>query len=240
VPVSGLLDLARRRGLTVETVDVRTSGDTAGPRDRVVGYGAWAFYEPSGETVAEDDEAAAIRAHAGILRETALSSILHGLEHGAPAPVSASDFAPLLRAPGASFVTLTRNGELRGCIGSPQAHRPLIEDVAHNAFASAFRDPRFPPLADEEIEGLAVKISVLTPPRPMTYDGEADLLGQLRPGIDGLIIDDRGRRALFLPSVWDSLRTPQEFLSYLKRKAGLAPTHWSDAFTAQRFTAVEI
>ena len=118
--------------------------------------------------------------------------------------------------------------------------RPLIVDVVQHAFNAAFRDWRFPRLHVLELAGLALSVSVLTPPVPMRFDGEADLLAQLRPGIDGLIIEDAGRRSLFLPSVWEEIRDPRQFLKTLKLKAGLAAEHFSRTFTARRFRSIEV
>lgn len=231
-PLAGLLLTAKRRGLRIERLDLRNSGDTAGPRDRVVGYGAWALYET-------DDEAEAIRSLGPTLLDLAWGSIRHGLAHGKPAPVPA-ERAGRLSHPGAAFVTLTRGGQLRGCIGSPLAWRSLAEDIVDNAFKAAFSDPRFPPLAESELDGLALSVSVLTPPVAMRFADEADLLGQLRPRRDGLIIEDGARRALFLPAVWEQLPDPRSFLAHLKQKAGLKVGHWSATFRASRFEAIEI
>jgi MEMO1 family protein len=147
---------------------------------------------------------------------------------------------PLLAAPGAAFVTLRRHGALRGCIGSAVASRPLIVDVAQHAFNAAFRDWRFPRLDLLELEGMALSVSVLTPPTPMRFTDEADLLAQLRPDMDGLIIEDTGRRALFLPSVWEELPDPRAFLTLLKLKAGLPADYFSPRFVASRFRAIEV
>jgi len=230
--LAGLLLTAQRRGLRIERLDLRNSGDTAGPRDRVVGYGAWALYEA-------DDEAQAIRALGPTLLDLAWGSIRHGLEHRRPAPAP-SERPGRLAQPGAVFVTLTRDGALRGCIGSPLAWRPLAEDIVDNAFKAAFGDPRFPPLEPRELEGLALSVSVLTPPEPIDFTDEADLLAQLRPRRDGLIIEDKGARALFLPAVWEQLPDPHAFLAHLKQKAGLKLRHWSPHFRASRFEAIEI
>jgi AmmeMemoRadiSam system protein B/AmmeMemoRadiSam system protein A len=237
LPIRGLLTVAKRRGLHVETLDLRNSGDTAGPHDRVVGYGAWAFTAPA--DTAEDSPEAALRRHAATLLDIARANIEAMLANGRPAPVP-PDLPPLLRQNGASFVTLRRNGDLHGCIGSALAWRPLAGDVADNAIKAAFADPRFAPLTVAELDGLDISVSVLTPPQPMTITGEADLLAQLRPGQDGLIIAEGQRSALFLPSVWEVLPDPAEFLAQLKRKAGLRPDHWSSHLTAQRFSAVEL
>ncbi len=128
---------------------------------------------------------------------------------------------PRLAEPGAAFVTLRRNGRLRGCIGSILPRRPLIEDVIQNARAAAFRDPRFPPLRAGELEGLDVEVSVLSAPAPLPYADEADLRRKIRPGVDGVILRLDGRQATFLPTVWEQLPDFSAFFSHLCRKAGL-------------------
>ena len=150
------------------------------------------------------------------------------------------EFAPELQAEGAAFVTLKRTGALRGCIGSPRAWRPLIEDVADNAFRAAFRDPRFPPLSPSERAGLEISLSILGPPEEIAFASEEELIAALRPGEDGVILEEGKRRGLFLPAVWESLPEPAEFLRHLKRKAGLPPDHWSDSLRAFRFPAIAI
>ena len=241
VPTRGLLLEARRRGMAIERLDLRNSGDTAGPRDRVVGYGAWALYEPWQLHTAADPEHAAIQAIAPLLLEIVRGAILFGFNTGQAPQVTVNDgLPPLLAAPGAAFVTLRRNGALRGCIGSPVAWRPLIDDVAQHAFNAAFKDPRFPALHLLELQGLALSVSVLTPPAPMTFTGESDLLAQLRPGIDGLIIEDSNRRSLFLPSVWEEIPDKRQFLTALRLKAGMPADHFSPGFRAQRFRSIEV
>ena len=240
-PVGGILAMARRRGLEVSTVDLRNSGDTAGTKDRVVGYGSWVFVER--EKTGGDDFAAKTRAlladHGNTLVHLAAASIDYGLERGRPPIVDLNQSAPILRENGASFVTLKRDGKLRGCIGSSAASKPLVRDVSEHAYAAAFQDPRFPPLQASERDGLSLSVSVLSAPSPMTFSDENDLLTALKPHVDGLIIADGGRRALFLPSVWEQLPQPQVFLSHLKQKAGLSAGHWSDGLKAWRFIAEE-
>jgi AmmeMemoRadiSam system protein B/AmmeMemoRadiSam system protein A len=238
VPTRGLLRVARRRRMAIERLDLRNSGDTAGPRDRVVGYGAWALYETA---AAEDPERAAIEALGSTLIELVRGGIVVGLDTGQPAQVVPNPpLPPVLAAPGAAFVTLRRSGRLRGCIGSPIARRPLVVDVVDHAFNAAFRDPRFPKLHALELVGLELSVSVLTPPEPMRFDDEAHLLAQLRPSVDGLIIEDAGRRSLYLPSVWHEISDRREFLRTLKLKAGLAVEHFSSSFTALRFRSIEV
>ena len=147
--------------------------------------------------------------------------------------------APRLRAPGAAFVTLKLDGRLRGCIGSLTPHQPLILDVAHNAHAAAFEDPRFAPVEAEQSPRLELHLSVLGPTAPLPVRDEAGLLGELRPGVDGLILHAGRQRATFLPSVWEELADPAEFLMHLKLKAGQAPGAWSEAWRFERYEVEE-
>lgn len=169
------------------------------------------------------------------LLRLALASIRHGLTDGRPARPHLDAYPPLLHEPRAAFVTLHRAGALRGCIGSLEAEQPLVLEVADKAFAAAFRDPRFPALQAGELTDLALDISVLSPPEPLPVASEAELLKALRPGRDGLILSERGRRATFLPSVWEQLPQPADFLAHLKRKAGLAANHWSEDLRLERY-----
>jgi hypothetical protein len=126
---------------------------------------------------------------------------------------------------------------LRGCIGSPEAWRPLAADVVANANRAAFHDPRFGPLQKNETQALDLHISVLSPSQPFAFADQADFFAKLVPGTDGLIIEDCGHRALFLPSVWDQLPDPHQFVAHLMVKAGLPQDHWSETFKAWRFIA---
>lgn len=198
------------------------------------------------ERLAPDEECPAgatrrmLERHGPTLLSLAAASIRHGLDHRRALPVDIDRFDPELRADGACFVTLKCAGDLRGCVGSPQARRPLVEDVACNAFAAAFRDDRFTEVAAWELTDIAVSLSVLSPREPIPSVSEADLLSRLRPGIDGLIIQAGDRRALFLPQVWASLPRAESFLAHLKAKAGLSQTHWSADMQAWRFTAESV
>lgn len=142
---------------------------------------------------------------------------------------------PALALPGATFVTLTRNGELRGCIGSLEARRALRDDVQQNALAAAFGDPRFEPVTAAEWPGLRVEVSLLGTPQTLPVKDRTELLRLLRPGIDGLIVQDGSRRATFLPQVWEQLPSPGQFLARLLQKAGLPADHWSPTLRCQRY-----
>ena len=142
---------------------------------------------------------------------------------------------PALLQPGASFVTLTQRGDLRGCMGTLEAHRPLADDVRHNAVASALRDPRFTPLTRDEFGYTRVEVSVLSNAAPLAFADEADALAQLRPEVDGIILECDWHRATFLPQVWEQLPDPREFLGHLKRKAGLPAHYWSERMRLSRY-----
>ncbi|WP_407341581.1 AmmeMemoRadiSam system protein A [Pengzhenrongella phosphoraccumulans] len=139
--------------------------------------------------------------------------------------------------PGATFVTLTENGRLRGCIGSLAARRPVLDDVRVNAVAAATRDPRFAPMTPDELGVVAIEVSVLTPPRPLRVSGLREACAALRPGVDGVILTTRaGRRASFLPQMWRSMPDPAQFLWHLSLKAGVAPGVWHEGMTLQTYT----
>ncbi len=178
-------------------------------------------------------------AQRAVLLRVARDSIAHGFEHGRPLRVDVSKFDPELQREGASFVTLKKHGQLRGCIGALSAYQPLVQDVAEHAYAAAFSDPRFPPLTPEEFPDIEISVSVLGAPEPMAVRDEDDLLRQLEPGRDGLILEDGPYRATFLPSVWESLPNAREFVRQLKRKAGLPPDYWSDTLRVSRYRTEE-
>ncbi|MDR1057636.1 MAG: AmmeMemoRadiSam system protein A [Coxiellaceae bacterium] len=164
-------------------------------------------------------------------------AIKFGLEKHQILLLKIEDYPKKLRLFGASFVTLEINKQLRGCIGTLEAYQPLIQDVAQNAYAAAFRDPRFSPLTSEEYSKITKHISVLSKPSPISFKSEEDLLEQIRLGIDGLILTDQGgHRSTFLPAIWESLPKPKLFLQHLKLKAELSPEYWSTTLTIERYT----
>jgi AmmeMemoRadiSam system protein A len=168
-------------------------------------------------------------------------AIRHGLVHGHHLPVALESYSAGLRSPGSSFVTLKSGGELRGCVGSLEAGQPLAADVAKNAHAAAFNDPRFRPLTGAEYSRLSVSIALLSPAVVLECVSEAELVAALRPGIDGLILTEgHTHRATFLPAVWQSLSEPEEFVRQLKIKAGLAPHYWSATLCFMRYTTETI
>ncbi len=171
-----------------------------------------------------------------ILLDVARQSIRYTLAHGDRMPLVADDYPERLREKRATFVTLHLDGQLRGCIGSLEAYQPLVLDVARNAHAAAFTDPRFLPVTAAEFERLEIHISILNPAQEMQFDSQKDLIGQLRPGIDGLIIQAGNHKGTFLPSVWEQLSEPEHFLAHLKLKAGMPLEYWSPTLRVWRYT----
>lgn len=175
-----------------------------------------------------------------LLVKIARDSIQHGLQHGKALPINASDYPAELLVSRAVFVTLTIEGELRGCIGCLEANDSLIANVAKYAFLAAFRDSRFSELSRSEFPALEIHISILSPVEPMEFSSEEDLISKIRPGIDGLLLQDGMYRGTFLPSVWEDLADPRIFLKRLKGKAGLPADHWSASLKISRYTVSSI
>lgn len=152
---------------------------------------------------------------------------------------SVNENQPWLHDKGASFVTLSMNQHLRGCIGSLEAHRPLLLDVKANAYAAAFRDPRFSPLTIAELDTTEIEISLLSPQQPLSFKNEAEALAQLRPQIDGVVFKYGRYRSTFLPQVWEQLTDATTFMTHLKHKAGLHPEFWHDDVELYRYTVTK-
>jgi AmmeMemoRadiSam system protein B/AmmeMemoRadiSam system protein A len=237
--IAGLSLVARRRALRVRVLDLRTSGDTAGPRDEVVGYGAFAYEEGPEQTRPDDAQRPSDRGARllGVAR-AALEEAL-GVPGAHPEPPRADE--RWLRAPGATFVTLRRreDGALHGCIGSLEARRPLYDDVCDNAVAAALRDPRAPAIGPADAASLRVEVSVLSPLERVYVRSRDELLAALEPHAHGWVLAHGGRRGTFLPQVWDSLPDPRRFLHELERKAGLPHGFWSPDLEAYRYRVDE-
>jgi len=174
--------------------------------------------------------------HRLTLLEIADQSLHYCIQYGRPYPVQPQQYPLPLQEQHACFVTLRKAGDLRGCIGSLEARQSLVENVAVNACAAGCRDPRFPALGASELKQLDIQISVLSPSEPLQFDSEAGLLKQIRPKVDGLILQEGDRRGTFLPSVWESLPEPELFLRHLKVKAGLPEDYWSPSIQVWRYT----
>ena len=209
-PLNGLLSFSKQKNLSLKLLASCNSGDTAGGKDRVVGYSSFGLYE-GGEVPLEDAGKALLQLARGAIEHQLLGKTKAQL-----------DFA-WLRQAGATFVTLTKGDALRGCIGSLEPTRALGEDVAQNALAAALRDPRFPAMSADEWPQCRVEVSLLSTSKPLRFADEADLLSQIVAGEDGLILEADGRRATFLPQVWEDIADKKLFLAHLLKKAGLPP-----------------
>ena len=232
----GFLDEAHleEHRLTIETVNVKNSGDTAGNKGRVVGYGTWHVTEESKQNIDKWT-----LADKQTLLQLAREAIRSPLEDGKNFNTDLNLFPERLKKERATFVTLDMAGKLRGCIGSLQAHRPLVLDVTKNAQAAAFQDPRFSGLSHEEYQQIDIHISILSQPRRLAASSIEDLVGKLRPGVDGLIIKEGSRQATYLPSVWQQIRDPRQFITELRAKAGLDSQGWQNTevftYTTEEF-----
>lgn len=227
VGVCGLVKFTKERGFSLIRIGMLNSGDITGDNSSVVGYGSWLLYE--------DDKNVFIKKYlSDYVIDICKKSILSGLNKE---PLPKFEKIPaIFNQLGACFVTLEKNGNLRGCIGSIIAHKPLIDDLIKNAQNSAFSDTRFQPLKQEEFEDLSIDVSLLSSPVKLEFKDEVDLLAKIRPFVDGIIIKDKGYQAVYLPSVWEQLPEKELFLNSLKIKAGMPPKHFSDTFEAFKFT----
>ncbi|MBR6127710.1 AmmeMemoRadiSam system protein B, partial [bacterium] len=226
--IMGLVDFASKNGYSMIRAEMYNSGDISEDKSRVVGYGSWYLYEGSKNDYISNN-------YSKYLIETAKSSILSEIngEQYEPECVPSA-----LHELGASFVTIKKEGALRGCIGSIYPTRPLILDVIDNAKNAAFQDPRFNPLSAEEWNNIDISISLLSAPERIKFKDEKDLLSKIYPY--GIILIERSRRAVYLPVVWEQLPDREIFLNSLKEKAGLPPNYFSPYLEAYRFDAMYI
>lgn len=238
--LNGLLYLAESYHLRVEQLGYSHSGHTGGPQDRVVGYGAFAVELPEGFDLSERLQLSA-RDKQRLLklaRESIASALGQTEAKGFDGRSDFETWPAHLMFHGASFVSLHIDSQLRGCIGSLEAHEPLVENIKQNSVKAAFSDPRFPPLTPEELDQLEIEISVLTSPEALICDSEQDCIRQLTPNVDGVILESGRHRATFLPLVWRSLSEPEVFIKHLKQKAGLPLDAWPDDMRVWKYRAV--
>jgi AmmeMemoRadiSam system protein A len=206
------------------------SGDTAGSKDKVVGYAAIAFF--GDPTMKENSSSGNFTEDQGqLLVKLARQTISRKLGRDIPSsePLQAALASDIYQQQRGTFVTLKKKGQLRGCIGSLAAYQPLAEGVRQNAVNAAFHDPRFRPLSIDELDEVEVEISILTDPKPLVYEDSEDLIKKLRVHVDGVILRKGSASATFLPQVWEQLPDPRQFLSHLCQKAGLAKDAWITA-----------
>ena len=229
VGILGLVKFANKNNFSLIRIDMTNSAAETQDKSSVVGYGCWFLFEGEKNNFLKEY-------YSDLIKELCRLSIKSRLQQ----MHEKVNYPLVLDEPGACFVTLETEGTLRGCIGSIIAYRSLIEDLLANAQKAAFSDPRFKPVTNEEFEKLDIAVSILSSPKAIKFENEEDLLNQLEPDIDGLIIKDGKYQAVFLPSVWEQLPDKKEFLNALKLKAGLPAEHFSKTFEAYRFATVYI
>ena len=238
-PLNGLLQVLKDKALKVEEVEVKNSGDTAGSKDKVVGYGAYVVVDPTSINLRPANHDELSLAWRQRLLQVAREAVLHPLTSQEKYHIELSHFPERFRETRATFVTLNTDNQLRGCIGSLIAHQPLVADVAANAQSAAFKDPRFKAVILSEYQDIDFHISVLSVPEKLNITSRKELIRDLRPGIDGLILEENGRKATYLPSVWQQLPNPENFVAELRLKAGLTANDWSMDTTVHRYTTEE-
>jgi MEMO1 family protein len=226
--VQTLIEIARRKHWKTRLLDYRNSGDTSGDKQRVVGYAAIAFFAPEGAASGHSARSHATqftRHERRLLLELARKSVVAAVT-GGEAP-KADDVPAKFRARRACFVTLTKNGRLRGCIGSIFPVEPLYEDVSRRARSAAIEDTRFPPVRADELKKIEIEVSVLTVPKRLAFTSPKDLLAKLRPGVDGVVLRVGNRQATYLPQVWEQIPDKRNFMNELAEKAGLSADAWT-------------
>lgn len=230
LPILTLMHIARQKRWKAKLLDYRTTFDETKDMRRVVGYAAIAFYEPESTEVEEPPGQAGPHPFTpeerafllGLARQTVNRVVTNGTLPQAPADPLPKKFTE----PSGCFVTLTKDGKLRGCIGSIFAREPLYQAVIHMARSAALRDHRFEPVTPEELDQIQIEVSVLTVPQVLEFNSPGELLDKLRPHRDGVVLRLGYRESTFLPQVWEDLPEKEEFLERLSRKAGLIPDAW--------------
>ena len=247
IGINTALLLAKDNHYRPQLLELINSGDTGGDKDRVVGYGAWSFYpdsSPAPQPSRLERQVESLKAYKSLysenLLEIAKSSVEKAVRHGGAYSPSRRHYPEQLFDKGAAFVTIYKNGELRGCIGSVLPRTAIALDIAANARAAALEDSRFSPITVEELPHLSYEVSLLSGFEKISYTNEAEVLRKIKQGIDGIVIRDGNRQGVFLPSVWKQLPHKEEFFKQLKIKAGMNPNYWNNRINVYRFRTVEI
>ena len=238
--------LSQKFALVPQLLDMANSGDVTGDLKNVVGYGAWSFEKDDEMTNLDgiELEQSNLQNFARHNKKAIIDIVSKALDeavlHNQIFSPQRDDYDDVMFNKGASFITLEKNNKLRGCIGSIFPNVAIADDLAKNTFAAAMNDSRFSPITKDELKKITFKVSLLTGFEEIKYSSYDDLLKQIKPKIDGVLLKDGKRQGVFLPSVWKDLPNKKEFLTELKIKAGLSPTYWSDNIEFFRFRSVEI
>jgi hypothetical protein len=225
-PILALMHLAKIKGWAAQLLDCRNSGDVTGDKDRVVGYSAVAFFEPTADNFPAPERKMLLELARRTLTTVAANPSSPGPE------VDAKSVSPNLAEKKGCFVTLTKRGVLRGCIGHILPREALYQAVIDNTRNAALLDPRFSPVRSDETGEIKIEISVLTQPQPLTFSSPEDLLSKLQPHQDGVVLRIGARSATFLPQVWEQIPDKVQFLEHLSEKAGCRPSAWRDQDTS--------
>ena len=248
VGINTAIILAQKFGFVPHLLNMANSGDTVGDKNNVVGYGAWVFEKNNKKNLPElkgiEAEEKNLQNFAKHNKDEILQivekSLLAAVKNNEVYSPERNNYNDVLFNKGASFITLEKNNHLRGCIGSLFPTNAIAKDLAQNTFSAAMNDSRFSSVKEDELKDITFKISLLTSFEKIEFKSYEDLLNQIRPKIDGLLIKDGERQGLFLPSVWKDIPSKKEFLTELKIKAGLSPSYWSDNIEIFKFRTVEI
>jgi AmmeMemoRadiSam system protein A len=232
-PILALMHLAKIKGWKAQLLDCRNSGDATGEKDRVVGYCSVAFIEPAAESTTASDRKFLLELARRTLTTVAANPASTGPE------LDLKSVSPKLAKKKACFVTLTKAGVLRGCIGHILPKEALCQAVIDNARNAALLDPRFDAVRPDEVGQIKIEISVLTEPQPLAFDSPDDLLNKLKPHQDGVLLRIGERGATFLPQVWEQLPDKVQFLDHLSEKAGCPPGAWRGKETSVSIYHVE-
>ncbi len=227
-PICTVIALAKKLGWQAKLLDYRNSGDTSGEKRGVVGYAAIAFYVPAGgdnKPAAQPGQEFSAEERQLMLKLAWQSVVAAVNKQPLPNP-PVNEIPEKLRQRRACFVTLNKQGQLRGCIGAIFPEEPLYQAVIHKARSAALEDERFAPVTPDELPQIEVEVSVLTLPRELDFRSPDDLLEKLRPRVDGVVLNVGGYQATFLPQVWEQIPDKEEFMNSLARKAGLRPSDW--------------
>ena len=227
IGIAGLVSFANKNNYSLIRIDMTNSSEASEDKSRVVGYGSWFLFEGTKFEYIEQNYKKLIPQLCKIVLKSAFDKGQVTIQ-----------YPQILDEEGACFVTLEKDGQLRGCIGSIVAHRPLITDLVEHTRNAAFNDKRFNPVTAEEIDSLKVNVSILTPAYKMEFESEEDLLNKITPNKDGIIIIDGEHQGVYLPSVWEEIPDKKEFLNSLKVKAGLTEDYWSKELKAYRFETI--
>lgn len=230
VGICGITTFAKENGFSLIRIGITNSGEITGDTSSVVGYGSWLLFEGSKNEYIKEQ-------FSKMVLDICKSSIESGLQLGNSLP---RNYPDVLDERGACFVTLQIHNQLRGCIGSVIAHRPLMVDLIKNAHAAAFSDPRFNELTLDEFDMLQIEVSLLSKPEKIEFKTEKELLAKITLGTDGIILRDGNKQGVYLPTVWEQLKDKKLFLTSLKTKAGMDKEVLSESFEAFKFQTTTI